>query len=85
MPLEPKMAPPGGHMFNIGLYSEKHEKIFSTETIRPRVLIFGKWHHLVDLYQICSNYALGARPGCRIFYIGLYMWKTLSETIGIGP
>ena len=30
-----------GHMFYIGLYREKHDKIFLSETIRPRVLIFG--------------------------------------------
>ena len=36
-----KMAPPGGHMFYIGLYFEKHEKIFLSETIWPRIFIFG--------------------------------------------
>ena len=40
--LGPKIARPGGHMFNKGLYREKHEKIFLSETIRPRALIFGK-------------------------------------------
>ena len=50
---------PRGHM----LYSEKHEKIFLTETIMPRVLIIGMYHHLVDLYQVCSNYAPGAKSG----------------------
>ena len=33
--------PPGGHMFYIGLYREKHEKIFLSETIWHRALIFG--------------------------------------------
>ena len=46
-------------MFYIGLYSKKHEKIFLSETIWPRVLIFGMLLHLVDLYQVCSNHALG--------------------------
>ena len=31
----------GGHMFYIGLYREQHEKIFLSETTRPRVFIFG--------------------------------------------
>ena len=35
------MARPGGHKLYIGLHSEKHEKIFLSETIRPRDLIFG--------------------------------------------
>ena len=35
------MAPPQGHMLYIGLNTEKHEKIFLSETIRPRVMIFG--------------------------------------------
>ena len=33
--------PPPGHIFNIGLYREKHRKTFLSETIRLRVLIFG--------------------------------------------
>ena len=28
-----------------------------------RALIFGMQHHLVDLYQFCSNYAPGAKIG----------------------
>ena len=51
-----------GHMFYIGLYREKHEKIFS-ETTRHRALIFGMWHHLVDLYQVCSNHTPGDKDG----------------------
>ena len=40
--LGPKMDPPWSHMFYIGLYIEKHiEKIFLSETISPRALIFG--------------------------------------------
>ena len=30
-----------GHMFYIGLYRGRHGKIFVSETIRPRALIFG--------------------------------------------
>ena len=51
------MTPPQGHMFYIGLCSEKQENIFLSEIIKPRFLIFGMKHHLVDLYQVCSNYA----------------------------
>ena len=51
--LRPKMVPPGGHMFYIGFYREKHEKIFLSETTRPRALILGMKHHLIDLYQAC--------------------------------
>ena len=36
---------------------EKHEKIFLSETTRPRALIVGMQHHLVDLYKVCLNYA----------------------------
>ena len=35
------MALAVGHMFFIGLYMENLEKIFLSETIRPRALIFG--------------------------------------------
>ena len=72
------MAPPRGHMFYIGLYREKHETIFLSETTRPRALIFGKKHHLVNLYQVCSNYAQGAKwphPRGHMFYIVLYREK----------
>ena len=42
-------------MFYIGLYTEKHEKIFS-EITRPRALY-------VDFYQVWSNYAPVAKTG----------------------
>ena len=73
------MAPPGGHMFYIGLYREKHEKTFLSETKRPRAMIFGMKHHLVNagvnLYQVCSNDIPGAKngpPRGHMFYLGLY-------------
>ena len=50
-------------MFYIGLYREKHENIFLSETTRPRALIFGMKHHLVDLYQVCSNLTPGGKNG----------------------
>ena len=58
-------------MFYIGLYREKHEKILLSETLRSRALIFGMFYHLVDLYQVCSNYAPWANncpsPGVTCF------------------
>ena len=50
-------------MFDIGLYREKHENIFLSETTRHKALIFGMRPHLVDLYQVCSNYAPEAKNG----------------------
>ena len=41
-----KLVPPQGTQ-------GKHEKIFLSGTTRPRHLIFGMKHHLVDLYQVC--------------------------------
>ena len=83
------MAHPGGHMFYIGLNREKHEKIFLSETTRSRAFIFGMKHHLVSVYQLCSNYIPWAKngpaPRGHMFYIGLYREKHgkifLSETI----
>ena len=58
-------------MFYIGLYREQHEKIFLSETTRPRALIFGMQYHLVNFYQVCSNYSPGAKndpaPGVTCF------------------
>ena len=52
------------------------KKIFLSETTRPRALIFGMKHHLVDLYQDCSIYAPGIKnetaPGGQMFCIDLY-------------
>ena len=74
MPLWPKIAQPGGHMFTEA-YIGKHEKIFFPETTRPKALIFGMCHHLVDLYQVSSNYAPWVKrgPPCwvHMFNIGL--------------
>ena len=35
------MALPRGHIVYIGLYRENIDKIFLSETIRPRALLFG--------------------------------------------
>ena len=50
-------------MFYIGFYRDKHGKIFLSETVRSRALIFGMKHYLVNLYHVCSNYAPGAKSG----------------------
>ena len=66
----------GGHMFYIG----KKVKLFTSETTMHRALIFNMYHHLVKFFQVCSNYATGARNGpapCHMFYIGK---KFLPET-----
>ena len=76
MPLVPKIAQLRGHMFYIFFYREKHEKIFLSETIRLKALIFGMKNHPVNLYQVCSNNIpwakKGLAPGVTLFYIGLY-------------
>ena len=58
-------------MLYIGLNREKHEKIFLSETIRPRALIFGMMHYLVVFYQVCLNYTPrvenGPSPGFTCF------------------
>ena len=41
MPLGPKMAPPRGHMFYIGLYSKNMKKSSCLKIIQPKVFIFG--------------------------------------------
>ena len=52
--------PQGSHVLH-RLTKGKHEKIFLSETTMPRGLIFGMKHHLVDFYQVCSNYATWAK------------------------
>ena len=58
---------------------------------RPRALIFGMYHHLVNFYQVCSNYTSWAKngPTARVkFYIGLYrenMKKSCLKPQGIEP
>ena len=48
-----KKSPATGVSFNIDLYREKHEK----NLLKPQ----GLEHHLVNLYQVCSNYAPRAK------------------------
>ena len=69
-------------MFYIGLYRENLQKIFLPETTRPRALLFGKKHHLVHLFRVCSNNSTGAknRPVPR-GHIKLYMKTVLNTSI----
>ena len=76
-------------MLYTGLYKEKHVQIFSSKTTRAGALIFSMKHHLVNLYQVCSNYIPGAKNGppwgSHVLHIGLHKEKHekifLSETI----
>ena len=55
--------PQGSHVLHRHIKG-KHEKVFLSETTRPRALIFGMKHHLVNLNHVCSNYAKsGPAPG----------------------
>ena len=40
-----------------------NKKVFLSEIIRPRALIFGMLHRLVGLYQGCLNDAIWAKNG----------------------
>ena len=42
------------------------KKIFLSETTLPRMLMFDVYHHQVNLYQDCSNYAPGAKHSPKI-------------------
>ena len=44
-------------------FQDETLKIFLSETTRPRALIFGMYYHLVDIYQVFSNYPHGAKNG----------------------
>ena len=45
-------------MFYIGLYRVDHEKIFLSETTRPRALIFGRKHQQVSSEPLTSLFKL---------------------------
>ena len=77
------MAPTHGQMFYIGLYWEKHEKIFLSETTMPRALIFGMKHHPVNFYQVCSNYIPGAKNGLPPGSHVLHRLISIGENIKI--
>ena len=68
----------------------KLEKIFLSETTRRITVIFGIKHHLVDLFEICSNNAPGAKVGSamgshvlHIFIQGRHKDIFLSEHTGL--
>ena len=52
------------HRLKIDLHDAKiKKKTFFSEITRPRALISGMQHHLVDLYQVSSNYLPVAKNG----------------------
>ena len=82
------MAPLRGNMFYISCYRKKHEKILS-ETVRPRALIFAMYYLLVDLYQVCSNYAPGAKNGpalrAHVLHNKAYIEKHMKKSSRLKP
>ena len=74
-------------MLDIGINREQHEKIFLSETTRPRALIFGmsiiEWTS-TKFDQIIAMWSKMACLGGHMFYIGLYREQhekiLLSET-----
>ena len=77
MLLGPKMGPPYGSCV---LQRHIWENMKKSSPLKPqsRALIFDMWHHIADLYHVCSNYATVAkmaRPGSHIVYTGLYWGK----------
>ena len=71
----------------IQTYMEKHEKIFLSETIWHRTLIFGMNHHLVDLYQVCLIMPPWPKMvTCFTYaYIGRNMKKSCLKPQGLEP
>ena len=60
----PKKAPDlGVKCFTKAYIGQNVKKIFLSEITGPRALLFGMKHHLVDLYQVCSNDTPGAKNG----------------------
>ena len=53
--------------------------MFSSETTRTRALIYGMYHNLVDLYQVCSNIAPGANNGLTAGVTQACIKSTFSE------
>ena len=51
-------------MLYIDIYREKRGRVFlSWAAGPPRALVFGMKLHLVDFYQVCSNFTPGAKNG----------------------
>ena len=53
--------------------SEKALKIFFSQALRARGLIFGMQHHLVMLYQNTSNYCPGVEISPLLWILGFHM------------
>ena len=53
-------------MFYIYLYKEKHETSSCLKPYGLELCYFGMLHHLVDLYQVLPNYALGDKLPCAM-------------------
>ena len=66
--------PLGSHVLH-KLIIGKYEQIFLSGNTEPKTLKFGMYHHLVDFYQVCANYAPGAKNGPTLgsrVYASLY-------------
>ena len=53
------------------------KNIFLSKTTRLKALIFGLWHNLLDLYQVCSNYA----PVAKCHRLGHMFYKGVCRDI----
>ena len=53
----------GSQRLKIDFWDENLKKLFLSETTGPRALTFRTWYHLVNLYQVCSNYTTGTKNG----------------------
>ena len=73
------MVHPGGHMFYIGLYKEKPETYSCLKPYGLEPWYFGMCHHLVDLNQVCSNYAPGAK--IALHQVSRGKWSAFNRSI----
>ena len=69
-----KWPHPGGHMFYIGLYSENHEKIFLSHSLKPYGL--ESWYLVWGIiWWTSTKFVQMAQLRGHMFYIGLYSEK----------
>ena len=81
MPLGQKWPRPGVTKFTWAYVGKTLKTLFLSETILPRALIFGMYHHLVNLYQVCSRYPWGQKcpaPGATCF-TKAYIRKNMDQ------
>ena len=64
-------------MLYIGLNREIYEKIFLSENIKPRAMIFGMKHFLIDYAPGAKN---GPAPGVTYFTLA-YIGKTSKNLL----